>query len=557
MGKDFLALNKELFDILEDSLESSYIFMYDMRSGHMRWSKSAIEYFNMGSNIDPDPATGTIPWLKYIHPDDRQIFMDDFESLLRGEKDQHHCEYRAINRYGVYIWLVCKGTVLRDGQGVPVFFAGAMTNLGHIGKYDATTNLKNIYEFRSDLFKWMYNGAEDERRAGILMLGINNFGHINEKYTYMFGNKVLRQFGKQLVEKKQEGMEIYRMDGDKFACFMPNATREDITEYFRRIQDAAQHMIIVEGRDIPFTVSGGALFYPQDGQDIETIHRNLEYSLQWAKRSDRRGLEFFSKEILDASLREVEMLDDLMDAVRDNCRGFYLCYQPIIHTYSGSLYSCEALVRWKDKNGRRVPPMEFIPLLESTGDIVEAGNWILETGLAQLSEWQKTLPELKMNINVSYLQFQNPEFIPFVMKKLEQYKVPAESLVLELTETCKVNDVEELRMEFELLRNRGVKVALDDFGTGYASVSSLKDLPIDSVKIDHGFVSQLTKSQSDRHIIEYLINLSQKLGIEVCVEGIETAAIRNIVQAYAPDSLQGYFFSHPLESEDFYVQFIR
>ncbi len=557
MAEDLLALNKELFDILEDSLEGSFIFMYDMRAGHIRWSKSALEYFNMGEHVDPDLKTGTIPWLKFIHPEDRHIFLDSYDRMMRGETDKHVCEYRAINRYGVYVWLMCKGTMRRDEAGKPVFFAGAMTNLGHIGKYDGTTNLKNIYEFRSDLFKWMYGSGEGGRKAGIMMVGINHFGHINEKYTYMFGNKVLRQFGKQLREKKTDTVEFYRMDGDKFACFYPNATRADLSRVFREIQDITAHAIYVENKHIPFTVSAGALFYPEDGQDIETIHRNLEYVLQWAKKSDEKDVEFFSKEILDASLREAEMLEDLRDAVRDHCRGFFLCYQPIINTYSGDLCSCEALVRWKDKTGRRVSPMEFIPLLESTGDIIDAGKWILDTGLSQLHEWQKRLPELKMNINVSYLQFQDPDFIPFVLERLDTYHVPAETLVLELTETCKVSDVERLRMEFENLRSRGIRVALDDFGTGYASVSSLKDLPIDSVKIDHGFVSQLTKKQSDRHIIEYLINLSQKLGLEVCVEGIETAAIRSIVQAYAPDSLQGYYFSHPLEADDFYVQFVR
>ena len=117
--------------------------------------------------------------------------------------------------------------------------------------------------------------------------------------------------------------------------------------------------------------------------------------------------------------------------------------------------------------------------------------------------------------------------------------------------------MEGLRSEFEFFRNHGILVALDDFGTGYASISALKELPIDSVKIDHGFVSQLTKNQADRHIIEYLINLSQKLGMEVCVEGIETDAIRDIVKSFGPDSLQGYFFSHPLESEDFYARFLK
>ena len=545
-----------LFDILENSLDDSYIFMCDLRSGRFRWSKDAVEYFNVPQDSLMVMQNGTIPWVRYIHPDDRHIFEDEFQKMLEGKTDVHNCEYRVLNRYGAYIWLRCKGRVLRDESGKPVFFAGAMTNLGHIGKYDATTNLKNIYEFRSNLTRWTYQAEGAKTRVGVMMIGINSFGHINEKHTYLFGNQVLRSFGKQLRQAKPDGMELYRMDGDKFACLWPGASEADLVECFSKFQDIAQHAVVVDGEDIPFSISGGALFYPDDGNDSEMIHRNLEYAMHQAKKNKKGTLEFFSGEVMEESLREIEMMDDLMSCIQDHYRGFYLCYQPIIDNRTGKLYSCEALLRWTDKTGRKVSPMEFIPLLESSGRIVEVGNWILETGIRQLSEWQKILPDMYMNINVSYLQFQREEFMQYVMNVLEKYHVSPDCLILELTETCKIMDMEGLRTEFEFFRNHGVKVALDDFGTGYASVSALKELPIDSVKIDHGFVSQLTQNQSDRHIIEYLISLIQKLGIEVCVEGIETAAIRNIVQSFQPDSLQGYFFSYPLEADLFYKQFV-
>ncbi len=559
MGENIFERSIDLFDILANSLESSYIFMFDIKSGKYRWSRAAMEYFNIPTDKDVENIHGDASYalLRAIHPDDLAAFEEDFEKVVRGETDMQNGEYRMLNRYGTYVWVMCRGTVLRNAQGEIVLFAGAMTNLGHTGKYDATTNLKNIYEFRSDLYKLMYDMKEKGQRVGIMMLGIDGFGRVNEKYNYLFGNNVLRSFGRQINEKKDEAMEIYRMDGDKFACLWPGATKEQLRDMFHVFQETAQHATVVDGKEVPISISGGALFYPDNGQDIEMLHRNLEYALHWTKKNDRRNLGFFTKEILEESLREIEIMDELMDSVRDNCRGFFLCYQPIIHNESGELYSCEALCRWMDKNGRRVPPMEFIPLLESTGAIVDVGNWILETGLRQLSEWQKVRSEMKININVSYLQFQHEEFMGFVMDMLKKYKVAPECLVLELTETCKIVDMDGLRTEFKFFRDQGIHVALDDFGTGYASVSTLKELPIDSVKIDHGFVSQLPKNQSDRHIIEYLINLSQKLGIEVCVEGIETATIRSIVQSYAPDSLQGYYFSHPLEAEEFFAKFVR
>ncbi len=550
MVKDLLEKNSDLFSVLEDSLEGSYIFMCDMKRGYSRWSKGAVDYFNLpGCYMYNTPVI----WTESIHPEDRHIFQEDFGRIVSGEWNHHDCEYRALNRFGVYVWLRCKGTVLRDESGEPELFAGAITNLGHIGKYDATTNLKNIYEFRSDLSRWI---QEEAQKVGILMMDINSFSRINERYTYAFGNRVLRNFGKQIRDHCEGKATIYRMDGDKFACFCPGCGREELREYFEQFQYIAANTVRIDGEEIRFSLSGGAVLYPNHGKDAEEIHRNLEHALQWAKKERKRTLVMFSDDILHQSMHELEMTEELRNCVYHQCEGFFLCYQPIVDTVSGKLQSCEALLRWKNKKGEVVPPMEFVPILEATGEICRVGNWIIETALCQLGKWHQILPNLKMNVNVSYLQFHYPEFKEFVMSQLERFHIRPECLVLELTETCKIMDMEELRAEFEYFRQRSVKVALDDFGTGYASVSVLKDLPIDWVKIDHGFVSQLMKNQTDRHIIEYLISLCRKLGIVVCVEGIETDDIRCLVESYMPDSMQGYYFSRPVIPEVFCERFL-
>lgn len=552
MVKDALNAYEGLFTILEQSIDNSYLFMCDMKTNNTRISRQAVEYFNLPSS----PVIYNMPtlWARYIHPEDRHIFRDDFGRILSGESDIHNCEYRIMNRYGAYIWLSCKGRVVRDENGEPLFFAGAMANLGNIGKYDPTTNLKNLYEFRTDLSEYILN--REKESAVIMMIGINHFTHINEKYTYSFGNQVLRSFGHQLLEIKDRDMIVYRMDGDRFACIYPKSSKEKIQEVYQKFQDCAQHGVTVEGEKITFSIYGGALLYPEDGTEIEEIHRNLEYAFQRAKRNNEQKLVFFSKQLLKEYLKEIQMQDELVECVNDGCRDFFLCYQPIVRS-EGGLYSCEALLRWKDKNGKVISPVEFVPILENSGAIRQVGKWVLETALKQLKEWQKVKPDLKVNVNVSYLQLQNGEFVDYVEEVLEKYGVSPESLVLELTETRKIMDMDEVRTEFEFFRTRGVKVALDDFGTGYASVSVLRDLMIDWIKIDHSFVSKLMNNESDRHIIEYLIKLCQKLKIEVCVEGIENSEIKDIVELYLPDSMQGYHFSRPVTPEIFYSKYIE
>lgn len=550
MNKNVLNEYEELFSILEDSMEG-YIFLCDMQSNYSRWSKKAVEYFNLpGSVIYNMPEL----WVRYIHPEDRHIFLEDFEKILSGESDIHNCEYRVMNRYGSYIWLVCKGKVVRNEKGEILYFAGAMTNLGNTGKYDSTTNLKNIYEFRTDLSRLL--PFDKKETVGIMMIGINRFSQINEKYTYMFGNQVLRRFGHRLLEKKDKGMTVYRMDGDKFACIYPGADQKQLLNAFRKFQECAQGSELIEGEEVSFSIYGGALFYPQNGSDTEEIHRNLEYAFHTAKRKNDQKLVFFEERMLNDYLREIQLQDDLLESVNDGCRGFFLCYQPIIHTADEKLDSCEALLRWKNKEGNVVSPSEFIPILESTGAIRKVGCWVLENALKQLKEWQKNYPALKMNVNVSYIQLQNGEFVDFVVEKLKQYDVLPESLVLELTETNKIMDIDQIQEEFEFFRGRGIRIALDDFGTGYASVSVLRDLVIDGIKIDHSFVSKLMNNRSDRHIIEYLIKLCQKLHIEVCVEGIEKSEIKKIVESYLPDTMQGYHFSRPVEADVFYKKYL-
>lgn len=550
MKEKMLGINSELFSILEESVDGSHIFMVDLINGYSRWSESAVEYFGLPERETHDTYN---MWGERIYPEDRSIFYDDFGKILRGEADKHCCEYRVRNSSGEYIWIRCKGSVMHNEDGKAAVFAGAITNLGMIGKYDATTNLKNIYEFRSDLYNWTKNGVG---HAGIMMLDIDEFSRVNERHTYSFGNMVLSNFGRQIKESCSEHATIYRMDGDKFVCFYPGGEEEDLRRCFDQFQYIAGNTVRVEGKDLHFTLSAGAVFYPAHGADADTIHRNLEYALQWAKRDKKRELIFFNEQILDASMREIVLAEELSRCVMNDCERFSLCYQPIVDSISGRLLSCEALLRWTNREGKMVSPAEFIPILESSGEICKVGNWIVETALRQLSQWHQILPYLQVNINVSYVQFRHPKFKEFVMEQLRRFEIDPGCLILELTETCRIIDMEELKAEFDFFRKNGVNVALDDFGTGYASVSVLKDLPIDWIKIDHGFVSKLTQSETDQHIIEYLISLCQKLGLSVCVEGIETDDIRSLVETYNPDSMQGYYFSRPVSPGDFYEHFI-
>lgn len=552
MKLEFPEFDSRLFDLMqESSTGGTYLYMADLYRGNFLWSREAVEYFDLpGVYVE-----GMVElWLQKIHPEDREAFLQDIQDILDGKTDRHSCEYRARNSRGEYVWLQCRGKAMRDDFGRPVMFAGTMTNLGTLAKFDSITNLLNIYEFRRDLHELTLQTKEV---VGILVFGIDNFSYINERHTYSFGNQVLKSYADKIQKATFKGGTLYRMDGDKFVLIARNAERSMLEEQFEKYQRCAQEGMDVGDIPVMFSISGGGTFYPQDGANEDILHRNLEYALERSKIHGRKHLTFFSNELLEESLRKIDLMEALRDSVHHGFSGFYLCYQPIVDAVEGNLLSCEALLRWSGKHFGQISPMEFIPLLEETGDIYEAGQWVVTEALQQLKEWQKTLPELQMNINVSYIQCKNPQFKHFVIEEKERLGLKDGSLVLELTESCKIIDAENLRKEIQFFQDHGILMALDDFGTGYASLSILKELPADWVKIDHGFVSKIKDEPTDKAIIEHLIALCQQLGISVCVEGVETEGIGNMVKLYAPNSLQGYFYSRPVQGEEFFERFIK
>lgn len=544
-------IDSTVFSLLSESVDDAYLFMGDLQTGYFRISKKAVDYFGLQVEYTKD-VEGM--WDKHVHPEDLPIFKVNFNRILDGSSDVYHCEYRAKNRFGEYCWLLCRGSVFRDANGETVLFAGALMNQGQKSKFDAITSLYSVHQFREDLHVLDTQG---QRAAGLLIFGIDNFSHINERYTYSFGNEVLQIYAQEISKRRPKGSKIYRLDGDKFALIFPGASKEELKECFKVFQDTARNALSVEDLKLSISISGGGAFYPEDGKEVEVLHRNMEYALERSKQHGRKQLTFFSKEVLNVTLRKIEMIDELRKSVNHEFDGFHLCYQPIMDAKTGSLLGCEALLRWSGDTFLNVSPVEFIPILEETGDIYEVGAWVVSTALKQLKEWQSILPDLKMTVNVSYIQCSNPKFKYFVVQEVEKYNPTEGSLVLELTESCKLIDTAGLRQEMEFFEQNGIKVALDDFGTGYASVSVLRELPADWVKIDHAFVSSIVDDETDRSIIEHLISMCQKLGIYVCVEGIETELIGDIVKTYHPDCLQGYFYARPIAANVFYEKFIK
>lgn len=260
----------------------------------------------------------------------------------------------------------------------------------------------------------------------------------------------------------------------------------------------------------------------------------------------------FHNDLNENNKHRIEKLHAIRGSIMHGYRGFYLLYQPVVDAQKEELISAEALLRWKDDTYGVVPPDQFLPLLESDPLFPELGEWIIREAISTAKNIIKKVPNFVININLSYTQLEKPDFVDMVFRILDEMKYPPENVCFEVTERCRMLDIKLLKNVTISLKSRGILVALYDFGTGFSSVGIVKELPFDIIKIDRGFVAKIEEDSVERELIKYFSGLASLFGAKVCVEGIETAGMRDILQKYNVESFQGYYYAKPLMLDQFY-----
>jgi diguanylate cyclase (GGDEF)-like protein len=383
------------------------------------------------------------------------------------------------------------------------------------------------------------------------MLGINSFRNINNVYGYGFGNQVLKAFADLLSETVCGKGMVFRMNGSKFAICFRQTSDEEAKEFYKKLQQRSRDSIIVDGKHVPISISGGAVHLDNNGAGEQSIRSCASYVLEKSKREFHSNLVFFENMEGANSMRSLELLEAIRESVLAGCQGFYLTYQPLVNASDGRIQGMEALLRWHNESYGEVPPGAFIEWLEQDDCFYELGNWILFQALTDGVKMVREQPDFIVNVNVSYTQFERGDFRDMVMDILSKTGFPPQNLCIELTERCKTLDVERLRQMLGFFGCQGIKVALDDFGTENSSLNLLRELPIQCLKIDRTFISNIQTNRSDEIIVEMVIDGAKKLGVDVCLEGIENEELRDYVNKFDADSYQGYFYSRPVRIEDF------
>lgn len=532
-----------LYDAVVNSTDD-YVFVVDLKTDIALISDNMSADFNLPGRL----TNGLVPtWGALIHEKDRARFFASMDSMVCGTDNSHRMEYQVLNRQGEFVWVFCRGLLQRDAFGNPLTFAGTVANLSIRGKVDHVTGLFT----RSECEHRVSGMLERQEGATLLLLGLDEFGKINDLRGHAFGDAVLRKFALEVQSLLPPEAGMFRFDGDEFAVVLKGDSADDLAQIYKQIQTYCAGVHSIDGTQYFCTASGGIAGVEQGGADYEKLIQYAGNALDDAKAHGKNCCLTYRPDYILPKLHSLELLEELRISVAGGLQRFELVYQPFVSAATLALKGAEALLRWSRPNGESVSPVEFIPLLESGNMMVLVGRWVLEQALRQCGPWQKRHPDFALNVNVSFLQMQNLSFVSSVKNLLDETGFDPSHLVLELTESRFVTDLERLRRCFWSLREMGVRIAMDDFGTGYSSLGMLYQCPADIVKIDRMFMNQIDdqKHKFNFDFIQAVIQLCHSVGITVCVEGVEKEGELSAVRSMGADSIQGFYVSKPLRPE--------
>ena len=549
MKLDKTGLESWIFDGFADSSDRRYIYINNMDTGVSRWSKRAVEDFGLPGEYMEEAEK---IWASLVHPEDREMFQKDIGEVFSGKKREHWLDYRVRNKDGEYVMCTCRGKIVKGNQQHPDMFIGSIENHGIMDNIDSVSNLYNIYQFWNDMVRL----RESERQAIILLVGINNFAGINDAYGYAFGNKVLRHFANVLREVIGTDNCIYRMDGVKFACCIFDSNEEKVREIYDNICYGARHHVVVEDNvRVGLQISAGAIPFNREF-DERSIQTSVSYALHQSKYEHQGELTFFDYGLIKDNQKNVEFMSEIRSCIRNDFMGFYLCYQPIVDADTEQLIGAEALLRWYNEKFGEVSPGIFIPWLENDPEFWDLGNWIIRRALEQGKQLLEHYPNFVMNVNLAYPQLAHAGFVEIVKTIVDETGYPPQNLCLELTERCKQLETQCLQKVVSELKEYGIKIAIDDFGTGFSSLNLLSDLPVDTLKIDRGFVWDIQTNSSNQAIVKAVTGCAEDLNVHVCMEGLENREMIDFVKRYDIYSYQGFHFSRPIPMEQFIEKYV-
>lgn len=531
---------QEMISRISKLSKDSYLMVTDMQHNLTFVPESTAEFLGIPSGWCEDGYKIVLE--KSVHPYDCPEYTEEMKKRLRGINLENDLYIRMGKDKKYVMTQIITDMILEQGKNR--YFIVLLRNQNVIPEIDPLTDLYGQVKFEKDIVDYIQQG----RKVAVLEIEIDHMNDINILYGTNYSDRIQKVLAYRFIYMMDADKAVYRMGNSNYAFILRDASREDAAAFLEKIRARLEESVVLENNHFDLKIYASGIILDHYEGEISTVQSKLEYVLGKMRTRRDHKLMFFNDLVQINGDVDLDLMKVIHQSVLNQCDGFYVEYQPVVHAQTGEIVGAEALVRWKKEPYGIVPPGMFIDWLESNPCMYDLGNFVLKQALTDAVEFRKSNPDFFINVNMSAKQLERKTFCGVVMALLKETGFPAGQLCLELTERCRSMPVSVMEEKLLYLKQHGVRLAMDDYGTGSASSSVLLQTPMDEIKIDMSFIRGITDNQTKQALVRSMVDFANKADLKSCLEGVEDEKLQNYLRSFGATWFQGYYYSRPVQA---------
>ncbi len=531
---------QEMISRISKLSQDSYLMVTDMQHNLTFVPESTAEFLGIPSGWCEDGYKIVLE--KSVHPYDCPEYTEEMKKRLRGINLENDLYIRMGKDKKYVMTQIITDMILEQGRNR--YFIVLLRNQNVIPEIDPLTDLYGQVKFEKDIVDYIQQG----RKVAVLEIEIDHMNDINILYGTNYSDRIQKVLAYRFIYMMDADKAVYRMGNSNYAFILRDASREEAAAFLEKIRARLEESVVLENNHFDLKIYASGIILDHYEGEISTVQSKLEYVLGKMRTRRDHKLMFFNDLVQINGDVDLDLMKVIHQSVLNQCDGFYVEYQPVVHAQTGEIVGAEALVRWKKEPYGIVPPGMFIDRLESNPCMYDLGNFVLKQALTDAVEFRKSNPDFFINVNMSAKQLERKTFCGVVMALLKETGFPAGQLCLELTERCRSMPVSVMEEKLLYLKQHGVRLAMDDYGTGSASSSVLLQTPMDEIKIDMSFIRGITDNQTKQALVRSMVDFANKADLKSCLEGVEDEKLQNYLRSFGATWFQGYYYSRPVQA---------
>ena len=531
---------QEMISRISKLSQDSYLMVTDMQHNLTFVPESTAEFLGIPSGWCEDGYKIVLE--KSVHPYDCPEYTEEMKKRLRGINLENDLYIRMGKDKKYVMTQIITDMILEQGKNR--YFIVLLRNQNVIPEIDPLTDLYGQVKFEKDIVDYIQQG----RKVAVLEIEIDHMNDINILYGTNYSDRIQKVLAYRFIYMMDADKAVYRMGNSNYAFILRDASREEAAAFLEKIRARLEESVVLENNHFDLKIYASGIILDHYEGEISTVQSKLEYVLGKMRTRRDHKLMFFNDLVQINGDVDLDLMKIIHQSVLNQCDGFYVEYQPVVHAQTGEIAGAEALVRWKKEPYGIVPPGMFIDWLESNPCMYDLGNFVLKQALTDAVEFRKSNPDFFINVNMSAKQLERKTFCGVVMALLKETGFPAGQLCLELTERCRSMPVSVMEEKLLYLKQHGVRLAMDYYGTGSASSSVLLQTPMDEIKIDMSFIRGITDNQTKQALVRGMVDFANKADLKSCLEGVEDEKLQNYLRSFGATWFQGYYYSRPVQA---------